>query len=139
LHGVGVPKSGSQPGGWSKHLLRQQGNKFGLGHKLFFSLFNQSQRHAAARTVGATVKAKPGAMDNFTEYVNHPEFTDDLEQAIKHPTGKKTNSILKHLLPHISLGGASVPFGPVQRCKAMTDLYGLVKFYGLVQEEQEYG
>ena len=120
---------GSQPDARSKHLLMQHSNQFGSNQKLNFTLFNQTKRHAAARAVGDRVKANPGAIEQFAQFVNRPEFTVGLEKANKNRTGKVADWLLKHLLPTISIAGANVPFCPVKRPKAIIELYELCKMF----------
>jgi len=62
LLGRKLPTRGSVPKAFTKHLLRQADNRFGQVDEIVFTLFNQSQRHAAARQIAARVQSDPDSI-----------------------------------------------------------------------------
>jgi hypothetical protein len=57
LFGKGVPSKSSEPKKWFEFLFNYSDNRFASEHTFILSLFNQQQRHAAAVTIAAKIKA----------------------------------------------------------------------------------
>lgn len=131
LFGQGIPHKGTQPKQWFQYILNYADNRFSTEQTLLLSLFNQRQRHEAAKTVAAKMKSNPKRMEDFITYINEVTFEDDLVNAIKFPTSYEAKNILKNLLPTLNITGSSVPFGPLERNKSLSELYALCQHFGL--------
>jgi hypothetical protein len=129
--GEGVASQNTQPTQWLEYILNYGDNRFAHEQTLILSLFNQRQRHEAAQTVAAKIKAHPQKMDKFINYVNDSNFFHDLENAITHPNSKEAKNIMKNILPTLNITGANVTFGPIERNKSLSKLYALCQHFGL--------
>ena len=126
-----LPKSGSVPTSFSQHLLRQADNRFAQVDEIIFTLFNQSQRHAAARQVSINVRSDTQSVQLFTDIIEAPNFMDDLKSAIASPDSKEAKQLLATIMPLLRMGGRSVPFGPLQRSIAVSKLCAYLHYFGL--------
>ena len=70
-------------------------------------------------------------MQRFTEIVQAPGFMDELKKAIKLLDAKESKVLLANLMPLLRLGGATVPFGPVQQSLAVSKLCSMLFYFGL--------
>lgn len=129
--GVKLPKSGSVPTSFAQHLLRQAGNRFAQVDELLFALFNQSQRHAAAKQVAARVRTDTVSLQRFTDLVESSDFMNNLDHAIKSPNSPEARALLARISPLIRVAGISIPFGPVQQNLAISKLCAMLHFFGL--------
>lgn len=128
--GLKLPTSGSISQEFAEHLLLQKDQRFAQSMPLLFLLFNQSQRHIAARNVSATLKSDSHLIQNFIELVATESFKKDLDEALANPTSKTASQLLKQILPLINVTGKSIPYGPIQKKQAITQLYALHRFFG---------
>ena len=126
-----LPKSGSVPTSFSQHLLRQADNRFAQVDEIIFTLFNQSQRHEAARQVSINVRSDTQSVQLFTDIIEAPNFMDDLKSAIASPDSKEAKQLLALIMPLLRMGGRSVPFGPLQRSIAVSKLCAYLHYFGL--------
>ena len=125
------PKNGSVSESFTRHLLRQADNRFAQADELIFALFNQSQRHAAARQVAARVKSDPKSVNDFASVVEAPGFLAKLQRCIESPESKEARSLLARLMPLIRIAGVSVPFGPIERSLAVSRVCAVLQYFGL--------
>ena len=96
---------------------------------MLFLLFNQSQRHAAAKGVASAVKARKA--QEFIDLVNNPEFQTLLNEAVQNPEGDTAAQISRQLLPLLRVSGGKVPFGSVERAQSLSKMYSMVHLFGL--------
>ena len=129
--GMKFPSAGSVPNLFTQHLLRQADNRFAQVDELIFTLFNQSQRHAAARGVATHVCSDSDSVHQFTNIVEAPNFMEDLKSAIESPDTKESRALMNSIMPLVRVSGASVPFGPVQRSMALSKLCAMIHYFGL--------
>ena len=126
LLGRGLLQTGSVPVICVRHMLFQFHGRFSACHRFIFCLFDQFQRHTAARTLAATIKSNDLSFSKFSEWVNDPEFTTRLSEASKNPFHPDSVSLLKELMPHVSVMNTKVPYTTAQRKTAMGHLYAMV-------------
>jgi len=131
LHGRKLPKTGSVSSAFAQHLLRQADNRFAQEDEVIFTLFNQSQRHAAARQVATRVRSDLKSVQLFSSIVEASDFTDDLQKAIQSPESSHAQTLLRRIMPLLRVSGTSVPFGPIQRSLAVSQLCAMIHYFGL--------
>ncbi|EPZ36432.1 DNA helicase PIF1, ATP-dependent domain-containing protein [Rozella allomycis CSF55] len=131
LFGKGLPKVGHISERHRRHLLLQFHNEQANDHRFIFTLFNQIQRWEAIKSVNARVKNNNESFQKFSEWVKSHEFLNELETAIDNPNSASAKYIFKKIQPHILATGKNVPYGPIQRKNAMSQLYALVFRFGL--------
>ena len=129
--GIKFPTAGSIPSLFTQHLLRQADNRFAQVDEIIFILFNQSQRHAAAKEVATHVYSDSDSVHKFTNIVEAPNFMKDLKSAIESPDKKESRALMNSIMPLVRVSGASVPFGPVQRSVAVSKLCAMIHYFGL--------
>ncbi len=130
LLGKGVSSNGSCNKDWVLHLNRQFTNKFATNKEFQFLIFNQQQRHEAARVVAKKVKNNPTAMRKASEKLNDDGFGDKLRAAIQDPTGDEAKSVLKDFSPLLQGMGKQIPHTAAARSMVITHLYALMMLYG---------
>jgi hypothetical protein len=114
-----------------RHMLLQFHGQFARDHLFIFTMFNQRQRHAAARAVAARVHNKPSSFAAFAAVVSAPSFLEQLDRATAEPDGEDAKTVLRLLGPHIRAAGGAVPYGPVMRANALSQLYAMVHRFGV--------
>jgi len=125
-----LKKSGCTPG-FKMYVNTQYDNRAAKDCKFQFTMFNQSQRHIAARTIQAKVTGNSKTIQKFIKLVNSSDFPDRIIESHKNPTSKSSMQLLKEMMPAVKIGGSVVPFGPVERLKTLTSLHAYVAFFGL--------
>ena len=131
LLGRGLLQTGSVPTSSVRHMFFQFHGRFSACQRLIFSLFDQLQRHAVNRSVAARIKTSPDSFAQFANWVTDPEFLPRLSEASSNPERPESVSLLKQLLPHISVTGAKAPYTAAQRKAAMSHLYAMVYHFGV--------
>jgi len=112
-------------------MLHQYDARFSRCHRFICCLFDQMQRHAAARSVAARIKSTPASFAKFAEWVSDPTFLPRLAEAAANPHLQTSTTLVKQIMPHISVTSAQVPYTTAQRKAAMAHLYAMVYHFGV--------
>jgi hypothetical protein len=129
--GKDLPADGSVPLKFVQHLLQQADKRFTQNTDLLFALFNQFQRHAAARAVAVRVRTHNAGTERFVELVHEPGFRQRLERAIANPNEADSLRLVKELSHLTSLHGAPIPWSPFARHASISQFYAMVHYFGL--------
>lgn len=131
LLGQGLqPDSGTLSRREIEHLLLQFDGRFAKCPAFLFSLFNQLQRHAAARDVSLRVKANHAAMHEFVELVNSPDFSSHLQHCLDQPLSRAARALSSKITNLARLTGSDVPWSPLQRRQALPRVLALMQYAG---------
>jgi len=131
LLGKGIPSNGTVSDSWTDHLNRQYTGKFASDKEFQFLIFNQRQRHAAAKVVASKVKNNQQAMEKVATKINSLEFVEKLEKAIENSKSKEAKEILKEFNPLLRGMGKCIPHTAAERANVITNMYALMMRYGL--------
>ena len=131
LLGKGIQQQGSIPKAAVRHLLLQYDGRAANCLRLVFLLFNQKQRHAAAKAVAAAVKMHPESFKKFSEWVNDKQFVQDLQSAQKDPTSDTSKKLISKLMKQLAVVNKKVPYSVAERKGSMSHLYALVYHFGM--------
>lgn len=129
--GEGVRFAGSIPTTTTSHWLKHHSGRFGRDSQLLFLLFNQLQRHSAARMVAASVKSHPAHLAALRKLISEPDFTERATDALADPGSETGRDLLRQIQKLITMSTKSVPFSAMERKAAISELYSMVQFYGL--------
>jgi len=113
-----------------EHLLNQYDNRFSTNPHFLFSIFNQIQRHAAARNVSFRVKNNSRAMTTFAELMSDPNFPQRLEDATRNPDSVPAKKLLNTVLDVTRISGATVPWSRMDRESALWRIIALSLYAG---------
>ena len=113
-----------------RHLLRQHTGVFGQHKQLLFLLLNQRQRWAAARSVALRVKNSPESFDALKALMEEEDIAAQLAAAAKDPGGAEAKALLARIMPLVSQAGRAVPFGPLERERAISSIINLARTFG---------
>jgi hypothetical protein len=113
-----------------EHLLNQYDNRFATNPHFLFSIFNQIQRHAAARNVSFRVKSNSRAMTTFAELMSDPNFPQRLEDATRNPDSLSAKKLLNIVLDVTRISGATVPWSRMDRESALWRIIALSLYAG---------
>ncbi|KAK4024672.1 hypothetical protein OUZ56_010094 [Daphnia magna] len=128
--GKGLRRTGSVPQKDVYHVDNQWHGKFAKCLRFQFLLFDQLQRHSAARAVKASVLSNTVSMTKFSEMISDPSFMGKLEHAKYHPNTAESKALLEKMTPHISLVNRKVPYSAAERTGAVGHLMNMVRYYG---------
>ena len=131
LLGRGMPTSGPLNPSFVHHLNNQFTNKFAHNKEFQFLVFNENQRHTAARAVSQKVKNNPESVRLANIMLNDPEFAAKLERALANVRGDDAKSILNDVAPLFHGLATSVPHSAAQRANVITFMYALMQRFGL--------
>ena len=129
--GEGVQYAGSIPTTVTSHWLKHHSGRFGRDAQLLFLLFNQLQRHSAAKMVAASVKSHPAHLAALQKLIEDPLFTEKATNALEDPESSEGRVLLRQIEKLITMSTKSVPFSAMERKAAISQLYSMVQFYGL--------
>jgi len=115
----------------TKHIRFQYDARFARCHRFKLYLFDKMQRHAAARSVAARIKSTPSSFAKLAEWVLDPSFLTRLAEAAGNPHQEASSTLIKQIMPHISVASAKVSYSTAQRRAAMAHLYAMVYHYGV--------
>jgi hypothetical protein len=102
LLGQGVPLNGGPlTSAAILHLLLQYDGRFAKCASCVFALFNQLQRHAAAKNVSLRVKGRNKSLQQFVALVSADNFRDKLERCLATPLSAEAVA-LSHLIASLS-------------------------------------
>jgi len=131
LHGQGLPEnSGGIGSSRRRHMLMQYDKRFCNNPSFLFVVFNQLQRHAAARAVSFRVKGSQTSVDRFNTMVNQTGFSDTLSEAIRSPNTTKARKLAKSILNVCRITGGQVPWSSEDRYGAMSKLLSMMQYCG---------
>jgi hypothetical protein len=126
----GVPRStGPLNNAVCRHLLLQHTCAAAHDHDLVFLLQDQKRRHAACR--GATAAVASGHLEAFKALVEDAQFRVLLNAARIEGGQAAAAEVGRRVRPYLSIAGALVPNGPVERAKAVSKIYSMCYEYGL--------
>ena len=91
-------------------------------------LGNQAQRHTVLRSVSGAVKQERWA--EAVALANNPDFLQLLEEARENPRSKKARSLLRTILPMLSLCGRPCPWGALERASCIGQLCAMMRRFG---------
>jgi hypothetical protein len=128
--GKGLRRTGSVPQKDVYHMENQWHGKFAKCLRFQFLLFDQLQRHSAARAVKASVLSNTVSMTKFSEMISDPSFIAKLEHAKNHANAAESKALLAKMTPHISLVNRKVPYSTAERTAAVGHLMNMVRYYG---------
>ena len=74
------------PAEFAKFLLLQSDNRFGCCYELLFAMFNQMQRHSAARVIANRFKNTSKSTQELLAMVSDANFLTRLRAAMADPT-----------------------------------------------------
>ena len=131
LLGEGVEGCGTMKSAYVKHILNQYTGKFAKSTDLVFLLFNQQQRHAAAKGVTSRLKGDPQTMQNLADMYNNPKFKEELTYAVENPNTREGKFLYNKLNKMMRLSGAAVPWGAIERTQTLSKMYALSHYFGL--------
>ncbi|KAI9551024.1 hypothetical protein GHT06_005687 [Daphnia sinensis] len=131
LLGSGLRKPGSVAHRDCRHMLLQFTCNFATCHRFLFCLFDQLQRHAAARAVSARFKNNPESLEKLQAWVADPAFLQDLARAARNPQHKSARALVARVTPHIKTTSSTVPYSSAQRKASMQHLYALAQHFGM--------
>ena len=129
--GKDLPSNGTVPPAFAQHLLQQADTRFAKNTDLLFALFNQFQRHAAARAVAIRVHSHNSGTEHFLELIRSPDFLQRLEHAIANPNEPDAARLIRQLSQITSLHGAPIPWSPFSRASSISRFYAMVHYFGL--------
>lgn len=131
LHGQGIPRgsAGITPP-CRRHMLLQYDKRFSACASFLFVVFNQLQRHAAARSVSLRVKGCQTSVDRFEQMVRKPEFDEQLKAAILDPETLQSKGIARSIMNVCRLTGSQVPWSGLERQSAMSKLLSTMNYCG---------
>ncbi|EFX64429.1 hypothetical protein DAPPUDRAFT_118188 [Daphnia pulex] len=128
--GKGLRRTNSVPQKDVYHMENQWSGKFAKCLRFQFLLFDQMQRHSAARAVKASVLSNTLSMTKFSEMIANPAFIGQLEHAKNHPNTTEAKALLAKMTPHISLVNRKVPYSAAERKAAVGHLMNMVRYFG---------
>ena len=128
--GEGIMTQGSLPTPRVRHLLTQYDHRFARDHHFLFLLYNQAQRHSAAKAVTAKVKSGSREMIRFCELVNAPTFEERLGAAVRHPDSEEAHSFMQSIVGLLRVTGRQTLYNPAKK-GAICKLYGSVVYFGM--------
>ncbi|KAI9551001.1 hypothetical protein GHT06_005557 [Daphnia sinensis] len=131
LLGSGLRKPGSVAHRDCRHMLLQLTCNFATCHRFLFCLFDQLQRHAAARAVSARFKNNPESLEKLQAWVADPTFLQDLARAARNPQHKSARALVARVTPHIKTTSSTVPYSSAQRKASMQHLYALAQHFSM--------
>ena len=113
-------------------MKNQWHGKFAKCLRFQFLLFDQLQRHSAARAAKASVLSNTVSMAKFIEMISDPSFITKLEHAKNHPNAAESKALLEKMTAHISLVNRKVPYSTTERTErtAVGHLMNTVRYYG---------
>ena len=129
--GSGLRRSGTVPEKDIQHLLQQWSGHFANCTIFLFFLFDQFQRHSAARQVHAYVYSNQTSMESFSKLISHPTFLKQLEDARKNPDTPEAKQLVSKITTHISVISRKVSYTNAARSSSMANLLNMVRYYGL--------
>ena len=124
-----LPKKGSMPISFTKHLLMQHDSRFETNTHLPMILWNQLQRHTGIRDMNVAISSRLGA--DFQILASQPDFREQLIHAIEHPSDADSKQFRKSIWPMLRAGGQNIPFGPFQKSKNIAHCYAMVHKHGM--------
>lgn len=131
LFGRGLRSSGSVNEEATRHMMLQFSGSISLCHRLIFLLFDQFQRHAATRVIASRVKCSPKSFGDFVDWINEPDFLEELKAAVKNPKAPSSIELLKKLGPNIQSCTSRIPFTSSQRGASMRNLVAMRYYFGM--------
>jgi len=111
-----------------RHLLLQHTCAAAHDHDLVFLLQDQKRRHAACR--GASAAVASGHLELFQQLMDDARFKQHLVGA-RAGVEEDAKEIGRLCRPHLSIAGAQIPNGPVERAKAVARIYSMCYELGL--------
>ena len=131
VHGQGLPENSGGIGSLRRrHMLMQYDKRFCNNPCFLFVVFNQLQRHAAARAVSFRVKGSQTSVDRFNIMVNEPGFSDKLSQSIRNPNTTQARKLARSILNVCRITGGQVPWSSDDRYGAMSKLLSMMHYCG---------
>jgi hypothetical protein len=112
-----------------RHLLLQHTCAAAHDNDFVFLLQDQTRRHAACR--GATAAVASGHLEAFKALVEDAQFRVLLNTARSEGGQAAAKEVGRRVRPYLSIGGAQIPNGPVERAKAVSRIYSMCYEYGL--------
>ena len=112
-----------------RHLLLQHTCAAAHDHDFVFLLQDQRRRHAACR--GATAAVASGHLEAFKALVEDAQFRALLNTARSEGGQAAAKEVGRRVRPFLSIAGAQIPNGPVERAKAVSRIYSMCYEYGL--------
>jgi hypothetical protein len=128
--GKGLRTHGSLAPKDVRHLLMQFHGKFAACFRLIFLLFDQLQRHSAARVIAAKVKTDPESLTKFQEMVTDRTFLKRLQSAKENPNSDEAKLLARSINKHVTMANSNVPYTAAQRKSSVSHLYNMARFYG---------
>lgn len=129
--GNGLKKKGTLSTETIRHLMLQFTARFSNCERLIFLLFDQLQRHSAARVVASRVKCNQSSFDAFAKWVSDPTFSIELQEAAKNPAAESSLKLLQKLNKHIKSTTSMVPYTVAQRSASIKNLMAMRYMYGM--------
>jgi hypothetical protein len=114
-----------------RHLMLQYTARFSTCKRLIFLLFDQLQRHSAARIVASRVKCNQKSFYAFAKWINDPTFVVELLEAAKNPAAESSLKHLDKINKHIKSTTSMVPYTVAQRSASMKNLMAMRYMYGM--------
>ena len=130
LLGRGLEDNGPLKQNFVEHRMCQFSNQMPNDERLIFTLFNQMQKHAAARSVSLKVRNNENAFREFGEKVCDPAFQDELKQYSENPETPEAKDFLASIMPLLGICSRSIPYGALRNSSATSELYALCGRYG---------
>jgi len=81
--------------------------------------------------VAAHIKTTPTSFAKFAEWVSDPTFLPRLAKATANPLLRASSTLLKQIMPNITVASAKVPYSTAHRKAAMGHLYAMVYHFGV--------
>jgi hypothetical protein len=107
------------------HFLRIATNQ-----RLLVLMHNVKFRCDNGRVQKALVRTDRQHGETLLNVVNAPDFQARMTAAQQNPTGPEARSLLHDVIPSIMIGGAKIPFSPLERgTRASSELFAMVRFF----------
>jgi hypothetical protein len=139
--GVVCPKKGGITPKVISHMLSQWHRNMSSDYRLVLLLADQQRRHIAAQSVSLRVHNRPEAANALGALMNNAAFRAEVERAAQpdspnatEPERRAMQSLRMRLLARVhgilSVAARKIPYSPLQRANAMSELYSMVSSYG---------
>ena len=113
-----------------RHILQQYSNMAAKCRLFIFYLFDKMQRHCTIRSLSAKISKDKEAFEKFTKIFLSNAFQCKLHGAISNPDGSDAKYILNKLVPILTQGSKSTPFGVFERRSAAGEILAMGNKYG---------
>ena len=110
-----------------RRMLLSYNPAFGSCAQLIFLLFNQLQRHSAARKLAALVRNNAASFAEFLVLSTEPQIETMLQAALANPTATASRTLIAKLESCMSMAGGLVPFSAVSRRGKMGDFIAAMR------------